>query len=134
MYDVLEHLINPGEIIMLVNSLLVDHGCIFIYVPNYQSASTHLLGIENAHFIWRTHHLTYFTPPTLKLFLKKNGFKILFWETQGLDVEDWLWYLREKTENDTKLIERHKFYLQFVINASGYGKNLRMYAKKISHA
>lgn len=131
MYDVLEHLVDPKVILNKARNLLSDEGNLFIYVPNYNSATTKLLGVENAHFIWPTHHLTYFTPETLKSFLEDNGFKVFFWETQGLDVTDWLWYLNEKTDYDTKLIEDNLELMQFFINSSGYGKNLRMYAKKV---
>ena len=130
MYDVLEHLVNPKEMLLQVKDLLEIGGNIFIYVPNYNSATTQLLGVENAHFIWPTHHLTYFTPESLKRFLDSNGFEVIFWETQGLDVDDWLWYLNKKTDYDTRLIEDNLETFQFYINASGHGKNLRMYAKK----
>lgn len=134
MYDVIEHLVDPAETLEKVRELLVNRGAVFIYVPNFQSASKELLGVENAHFIWPTHHLTYFTPTTLGDFLHRRGFEVVHWETQGLDIEDWLWYIKEKTDYDAALIEENKTFFQFVINASGYGKNLRMYARKINDA
>jgi hypothetical protein len=36
------------------------------YVPNYDSASRLLMGKE-AHFIWPTHHLNYYTPVTIAI-------------------------------------------------------------------
>ncbi len=131
LYDVLEHLSNPKKILNIVFNLLEKGGNVFIYVPNYNSASKDLLGVEHSHFIWPTHHLTYFTPETLKYFIEQNGLKVLHWETQGLDICDWMWYLNEKTDNDTETIEKNTEALQFYINASGHGKNLRMYAKKV---
>jgi 2-polyprenyl-3-methyl-5-hydroxy-6-metoxy-1,4-benzoquinol methylase len=131
LYDVLEHLPDPKKILHKVRELLEKDGNIFIYVPNYESASKELLGVQNSHFIWPTHHLTYFTPETLKEFLENNGFEVIFWETQGLDVYDWLWYLEEKTDSDTTLLRKHAETFQSYINGSGHGKNLRMYAKKI---
>ena len=130
MYDVLEHLTNPKNILNKAKNLLEKNGNIFIYVPNYNSATIQLLGRDNSHFIWPTHHLTYFTPETLKEFLENNGFEVFFWETQGLDITDWLWHLSEKEKYDTKIIEDHLELFQFYINAAGHGKNLRMYAKK----
>jgi len=131
LYDVLEHLLDPSHTLRLVHELLNEKGCIFIYVPNFNSASQYLLGVEHAHFIWPTHHLTYFTPQTLTYFLEQNNFEVLHWETQGLDIEDWLWYLKDQTDYDTQLIEQHKHFFQFAINAAGYGKNFRMYARKV---
>ncbi len=129
-YDVLEHLVNPKGMLTHAVEHLNDNGCVFIYVPNYNSASRQLLGEQNAHFIWPTHHLTYFTPETLTTLLESVGLEVIHWETQGLDISDWLWFLEEKTGSDTALITDHMDALQFYINASGHGKNLRMYARK----
>ncbi|MCP4179609.1 MAG: class I SAM-dependent methyltransferase [bacterium] len=128
LFDVLEHLTNPKHIIKRVHDLLYEGGVVYIYVPNWNSASRELLGIENSHFIWPSHHLTYFTPITLKNFLENNGFKVIHWETQGLDLYDWEWNQNHESENEFTLDNLDK--LQFYINASGHGKNLRMYAKK----
>lgn len=130
LFDVLEHLVNPSEILRIVHDLLLPNGNIFVYVPNYNSASRDILGVENAHFIWPTHHLTYFTPRSLKSFLESRGFEVFFWETQGLDICDIQWFMREKTDTDTELLEEHCEVLQSYINRSGHGKNLRMYARK----
>ncbi|MHC4243842.1 MAG: class I SAM-dependent methyltransferase [Planctomycetota bacterium] len=132
MYDVIEHLIDPAKTLAKAREILVNEGAVFIYVPNFQSASKEIMGVQNAHFIWPTHHLTYFTPLTLRDFLQRLDFEVVHWETQGLDIEDWLWYLKEKTDYDTTLIEENSTFFQFVINASGYGKNLRMYARKVA--
>ncbi len=131
LFDVLEHLADPMGILEKIKNLLVDGGNIFIYVPNFNSATKDILGIENSHFIWPTHHLTYFTPESLKMFLEKAGFEVFFWETQGLDLYDVQWYLNEKTNMGTEFLEKNIEALQFYVNASGHGKNLRMYAKYI---
>ncbi|QJB56583.1 class I SAM-dependent methyltransferase [Pseudodesulfovibrio sp. zrk46] len=131
MYDVLEHLINPMELLNNVVSMMQKGGALYIYVPNYNSASRQLLGNDNSHFIWPTHHLTYFTPDTLKGFLERAGLEVFHWETQGLDLNDWMWFLDEKTDHNTDLVKENLETLQFYINAAGHGKNLRMYARKV---
>lgn len=129
LYDVLEHLIDPIHLLETLREALEPGGKIYVYVPNFNSASKQLLGVKNAHFIWPSHHLTYFTPKTLKQFLERKQFKVFHWETQGLDLYDWQWYLDEKTEYDTMLLKLNIDALQFYVNASGHGKNLRMYAE-----
>lgn len=131
LFDVLEHLVNPREIIIKLKRQLHHGGNLFVYVPNWNSASRELLGEENCHFIWPTHHLTYFTPLTLKRFFEDLGFEILFWETQGLDLIDFQWFLAQKMDVDVSVFNKFSEQLQFYINASGHGKNLRMYARKI---
>jgi len=129
-YDVLEHILYPADALKSAYAHLNNGGNIYIYVPNYNSASRLLLGIEGAHFIWPTHHLTYFTPDTLCELLERTGFKVFKWETQGLDIHDWVWHLKEKTNYDVSVLENKIELLQFYINSAGHGKNLRMYAKK----
>ncbi len=131
MFDVLEHLVNPRQILLRARELLYEGGNLFIYVPNYNSASKELLGVQHAHFIWPTHHLTYFTPVTLKNFLESLGFEVFFWETQGLDLYDWIWFLENKTEFEIEWFKAYIEVFQFYINAAGHGKNLRMFARKV---
>ncbi len=129
-FDVLEHLFDPLKIVKKVKKDLKRNGLFFLYVPNWQSATRLLIGEKNSHFIWPTHHLTYFTPKTLEKFLVKQGFKVIFWETQGLDLEDINWYLSHKKKNND-ILKKFSSKLQFMINSSGYGKNLRMIVKKV---
>jgi 2-polyprenyl-3-methyl-5-hydroxy-6-metoxy-1,4-benzoquinol methylase len=129
MFDVLEHIPDPLKTLRKIHGLLEEDGLIYIYVPNWNSASRLLMG-EGAHFIWPTHHLTYFTPITLSKALRSIGFKIEKIETQGLDVVDWLWQEKNIRENDTTWIEGKVEELQFLINCGGYGKNLRILARK----
>lgn len=130
LFDVLEHLVDPRSVMKKIRKILVEGGNIYIYVPNWNSASRILIGEENSHFLWPTHHLTYFTPLTLKTFLERFGFEIFHWETQGLDLVDFRWYLSKKTKDSVHWIDKYQAHLQFYINASGHGKNLRMFAKK----
>jgi 2-polyprenyl-3-methyl-5-hydroxy-6-metoxy-1,4-benzoquinol methylase len=131
LFDVIEHLPEPGNILRQCHDLMSDDGILYLYVPNYDSASRFLLGEQQAHFIWPTHHLTYFTPRTLKTFLERHGYEVIHWETQGLDIDDWLFQVRATEQTGVALVEEHRRILQFFINSAGYGKNLRMYARKL---
>lgn len=129
LYDVLEHLINPKQIINLVKTKLNKSGLVHIYVPNLNCMSYKLTG-KDAHFIWPSHHLTYFTPETISNFLKENGFHILDIETDGLDFVDYIWQIENNfPEYDTNLINKIKDDLQAVTNAALWGKNLRIIAR-----
>jgi len=129
MFDVLEHLPNPREHLVEVSRILPNGGILFIYVPNWNSASRLLLG-DSAHFIWPTHHLTYFTPETLETFVASNGFSIEYLATEGLDIVDWIWQ-QKKIGANVDLVAANIDTLQFLVNAGGWGKNLRMVARKI---
>jgi 2-polyprenyl-3-methyl-5-hydroxy-6-metoxy-1,4-benzoquinol methylase len=128
MFDVIEHVIDPSDLIKQAIRLLRPGGLIFLYVPNYDSASRILLK-EKAHFIWPTHHLTYFTPKTLEAFITSLGLKPLYLETEGMDIEDYIWHLSAQGGVDTDCLRTISDELQFFINAGGYGKNLRILAR-----
>lgn len=131
MFDVLEHVTNPGEIVELARRLLKPGGILFLYVPNYDSASRSMMG-KDAHFIWPTHHLNYYTPATLTDFLARHNLKPEYVATEGLDIIDYIWQRKELHGVDTTELERIADDLQFFINAGSYGKNLRMVLRKQS--
>jgi len=94
-------------------------------VPNYDSASRLLMGAD-AHFIWPTHHLNYYTPATMQDFLARQGLETVYVATEGLDIVDYLWYRREVHGASDAGVEAIADRLQFFINAGAYGKNLRV--------
>ena len=118
--------------IKIAKKLLKKGGLIFVYVPNWNCAQRLLVGEKNSVFINPTHHLTYFTPKTLSLFFQKLKFKTIFWETKGLDLEDYKSFIQKKKNKSFlgNLKNLDIEILQFYINASGNGKNLRMIVKK----
>ena len=123
LFDVLEHIVDPKELIYKIKSILEKNGLIYSYVPNFNSASKILFG-EKAHFIWPSHHLTYWTPETIVNFFKNLNLKTIFLETEGLDIEDFLFHYGNSKKID--IIKKYKNEFQFFINAGLYGKNLRI--------
>jgi hypothetical protein len=108
--------------------LLRPGGIVLLYVPNYDSASRLLMG-KDAHFIWPTHHLNYYTPATIQDLMAREGLTTVYLATEGLDVADYLWYRREVHGEDDRGVEAIADLLQFFVNAGAYGKNLRIIAR-----
>lgn len=129
LFDVLEHLIDPVRTLRACTRLLAPGGIVFLYVPNYDSASRLLMG-KDAHFIWPTHHLNYYTPVTLGDLMTREGLETVYVATEGLDIVDYLWYRREVHGAQDEGIEQIADLLQFFVNAGAYGKNLRVIARK----
>ena len=50
--------------------------------------------------------------------------------TEGLDLQDYLWYRREVLNKQDDGLEEIADLLQFFINAGCYGKNLRVIARR----
>jgi 2-polyprenyl-3-methyl-5-hydroxy-6-metoxy-1,4-benzoquinol methylase len=129
LFDVLEHLPQPRPILERCRALLPPEGIVFLYVPNYDSASRLLMG-GDAHFIWPTHHLNYYTPTTIVDLLRRSGFGTELVTTEGLDIVDYTWQRRELHGEDTSALDRIGDVLQFLANAGAYGKNLRVLARR----
>lgn len=129
LFDVLEHLIDPGRTLKASIELLAPGGILFLYVPNFDSASRLLMGVH-AHFIWPTHHLNYYTPTTIEDLMRRHALTTELVVTEGLDIEDYLWYRREVLHKDDDALAEVADIVQFLANAGGYGKNLRVIARK----
>lgn len=82
LWDVLEHLKDPGEYLKIANNLLESGGILFINTVNIQSTWAKLLG-KRWHLIVPPEHLFYFSPKSLKMLLENAGFKILSMKSQG---------------------------------------------------
>lgn len=129
LFDVLEHLLDPVRTLRACTRLLKPGGIVFLYVPNYDSASRLLMG-KDAHFIWPTHHLNYYTPATIRDLLAREGLDTAYLATEGLDIVDYLWYRREVHGKTDEGVEELADVLQFFVNAGAYGKNLRVIGRK----
>jgi len=129
LFDVLEHLLQPVRILEAAIRLLKPGGILFLYVPNYDSASRLLMG-RDAHFIWPTHHLNYYTPITIRDLMARSGLDTEYIATEGLDIADYLWYRTEVLGKPDEGVAEIADTLQFLVNAGAYGKNLRVIARK----
>ncbi|MEQ1757970.1 MAG: class I SAM-dependent methyltransferase [Vicinamibacterales bacterium] len=129
LFDVIEHLFDPIRTLTSCVRLLAPGGILFVYVPNYDSASRLLMG-KHAHFIWPTHHLNYYTPRTLSDLMRRLDLKPELVVTEGLDMQDYLWYRREVLEKSDEGVAEIADVVQFLANAGAYGKNLRMIARR----
>jgi 2-polyprenyl-3-methyl-5-hydroxy-6-metoxy-1,4-benzoquinol methylase len=129
LFDVLEHLLDPGRTLRACVDLLAPAGILFLYVPNFDSASRLLMG-ANAHFIWPTHHLNYYTPTTIRDLMLRHSLTPELIVTEGLDIEDYIWYRREVLHRDAEALTEIADVVQFLANAGCYGKNLRVVARR----
>jgi 2-polyprenyl-3-methyl-5-hydroxy-6-metoxy-1,4-benzoquinol methylase len=75
LWDVLEHLTDPGDILDRAHRLLRSDGYLIVNLPNYTSLASRLMG-NHWPFLLNV-HLTYFTPGTLREMLKRHGFDVL---------------------------------------------------------
>jgi SAM-dependent methyltransferase len=76
MFDVLEHISHPRELLDQVRRSLDPRGVVHLTTPNVTSLSARVLGKRWYHFK-PEEHLIYFSPKTLQLALEKSGFEVL---------------------------------------------------------
>jgi 2-polyprenyl-3-methyl-5-hydroxy-6-metoxy-1,4-benzoquinol methylase len=82
MDNVLEHVINPEELLALCHELVTDDGLLMIEVPNDYSIYQQFLfeegKIPRRHWVAPPDHLSYFSPDSLKKLSTYVGWKTVF--------------------------------------------------------
>ncbi|SVD92673.1 uncharacterized protein METZ01_LOCUS445527, partial [marine metagenome] len=73
MWDVIEHLDQPGKVLEEIHRILKPDGKLIINYPEYDSWPRKLLGYKWPFFL--SVHLYYFTPKTMCHLLKNYGFR-----------------------------------------------------------
>ncbi len=76
LFDVIEHVPNPKEVIREVRRILKNGGLVVVNTPDAESLWAKLLG-KNWQLIMPPEHINYFSPKNFSTYLSKNGFKIL---------------------------------------------------------
>lgn len=82
LWDVIEHLANPGSMLTHLSFLLADDGFLFIHTPNIkiQLPKARLKKLfkgvkEGTHYLEAKDHLNIYSPGALTKILNQNGFK-----------------------------------------------------------
>jgi 2-polyprenyl-3-methyl-5-hydroxy-6-metoxy-1,4-benzoquinol methylase len=73
-WETLEHLPEPGDVLEAASRVLTDRGRLAISVPNYASLTQRVLG--SRHRYVGVDHVNYFNPTTLTRLLEGHGFKV----------------------------------------------------------
>lgn len=82
MWDVIEHLADPGKALDVAYKLLSNNGIIAINTPDSGCLFAGIMG-KNWHSLIPPEHLTIFNQRNLPYLLKKRGFKVLFIAKKG---------------------------------------------------
>lgn len=131
MFDVLEHLIDPVNILNTTASKLKPKGYILAYLPNIHSFSFYFQkGKQN--LLLPYEHLCFHSDKSLKLLASKTGLEVKSIEYFGLDMVDYL-SMKEYEDNisyNDKLKDIIP-YLQALIDKSNISNHMRVVFQKI---
>jgi len=89
MFDVLEHLPDPINMLNLIHKKLKLGGYCVAYTPNIFSVGYELMGSKQ-NTLLPFEHLCFFDVNSLQYLADKTGFEIVTLETYGLDLMDYL--------------------------------------------
>lgn len=85
MWDVVEHLTNPNQVLRQIKGLLKPNGHLVINYPDYSTLTARAFGWKWP--FWLSVHLTYFSPKTVKELHKRNGFEVLRYKRHWQKLE-----------------------------------------------
>jgi 2-polyprenyl-3-methyl-5-hydroxy-6-metoxy-1,4-benzoquinol methylase len=81
LWDVIEHIPNPDQLLLYLNSLLKKNGILFMHTPNVQvmlpiaKMTKALFGMDpKFHYLEARDHINQYSAKTISLLLKRNGF------------------------------------------------------------
>lgn len=75
-FDVLEHVVDPGEFLSDVHRLLAPQGLLVLSTPNLRSLSRFIMR-RRWYFYIPEEHLFYFAPRSLEKLLQRNGYTLI---------------------------------------------------------
>ena len=131
--NVLEHVLNPEELLKKLQQLLTDEGCLLVQVPNDFSdlqALAHLQGrIDRDYWFLPPQHLNYFNGRNLTDVAKSCGFAVID-GVSDFPIEMYLWgsienYVSDKTKG--KYAHQARVTLDLFFARNGLDKYLQFY-------
>ncbi len=126
LFDVIEHVPNPREVIQSIADHLNPGGISLLFTPNLDAFAFAKLK-ERSSLIMPVEHLFYFTIPSLKRLVDEAGLTVLKAETKGMDIPDIFSHYRDDLKNQAvaDFLREHCSQLQAMIDASGCANHLR---------
>lgn len=111
MFDVLEHLADPIREFKELNKKITKKGYVVCYSPNIFSVAFELMG-KYQNQVYPFEHLLFFSKKSLNIFAKKTGFKLIKFETFGIDLIDF--FLFKEFQDKKKYVNKFKKFINLV--------------------
>jgi 2-polyprenyl-3-methyl-5-hydroxy-6-metoxy-1,4-benzoquinol methylase len=129
LFDVIEHVPAPARFMEAVLKLLKTGGHILIFTPNFDSFSIRVMR-EHSSIVDPTEHVILYTWPSLKYLADALRLETIYFETQGLDIQNILSMMQGGDGGAEKFLTRWVNELQAMINRSSCGDYSRIMFRK----
>lgn len=128
-FDVIEHVPNPKDFLESAANLLAPGGHVLLYTPNFDSFSIKVM--RDISSLISPGHIQLFSHKALTVLGELSGFKVIHFETRGLDLASIMSYTEFKGEKIPQFLESWSEELQAVLNESQSADYLRVIYQKI---
>jgi 2-polyprenyl-3-methyl-5-hydroxy-6-metoxy-1,4-benzoquinol methylase len=107
MRHVLEHFLNPGDVLKKINAILKPNGVLYLAVPNSKKPTKPLA----AHF-FRVVHVSYFSVMSLTNLFTLNGLKVLKIQEGDASDQNEIFAFCEKSNEGTLTFDKNEWKVQ----------------------
>lgn len=133
-WDVLEHVEQPGVVLKEIARVLKPGGWVFAYTENFESFNVFVTR-EYSEIVTPEVHLRHYSPDTFRREFEQVGFRVEEVFTRGLDLahigKTMKFYTNIFQNEPMPLLPEQEAAFQDYINQVGKGDNLRLYARKM---
>ncbi|MDD3905553.1 MAG: class I SAM-dependent methyltransferase [Candidatus Omnitrophica bacterium] len=131
LFDVIEHIPDPKNMVRNIRKLLKPGGIAMIYTPNFDSLAFRYMK-EKSNLVMPAEHLFYFTPSSLRAILEENNLEVIYFATKGMDIPDIYAYLRDEAKDieASEFLYRNCDMLQAVIDKAGCANHMRFIVRR----
>ncbi|MFO0068701.1 MAG: methyltransferase domain-containing protein [Alphaproteobacteria bacterium] len=96
-WEVIEHILEPDNFLQTIRAALKPNAAFILSTPNEKSTETRTLQTESSNILFD--HVRLYNPESIRLLLRRNGFKVVELTTPGkLDAEKLSNYFRKYPE------------------------------------
>ena len=126
LFDVIEHVPNPSQVMESIYSKLNPGGICLLFTPNLESLGFHLIK-ERSSLVMPAEHLFYFTQKSLAQIVNRAGLKVLDFSTHGMDIPDLIAHYRDDkaAPEVSAFLEENVDILQAVVDKSSMANHMR---------
>jgi 2-polyprenyl-3-methyl-5-hydroxy-6-metoxy-1,4-benzoquinol methylase len=132
MFDVIEHVLNPKEVIKSMHHFLNPGGIGVIFTPNLDSFAIQHYLKEQSSSVTPVHHPFIFHKHSLQKLVEGAGFEVVHFSTKGSDIIDSYAHNQAilKQQQVAGFLKENCNALQAIIDASGCGNHMRFVVRK----